>query len=87
MCARAVNPPPRSAQGRVKMRKMLLAIVAIAFLPSGVSVAKTCSGFVENGGMGEHVDREKARTMCSDPAYKAKVHKALDNTRSQGSGK
>jgi len=63
------------------MRKILLAVVAIALLPNGSAFAAqepdvaSCARFVENGGMGEHVDKRKAQTMCEDPAYRAKVLK------------
>jgi hypothetical protein len=69
------------------MHKMLMAIVAIAVFPIGAALAAeppdvvSCARFVENGGMGEHVDKGKALTMCQDPAYRAKVLKA------KGSGK
>jgi hypothetical protein len=67
------------------MHKMFLATVVIALLPSGVAAKGVHSGpcvtFVENGGMGEHVEKSKAQTMCHDPAYKAKALKALDNMR------
>ena len=64
------------------MHKMLLAIVTIALLPIGAAFAAeppdvvSCIRFVENGGMGEHVDKAKAQTMCEDPAYRAKAFKA-----------
>jgi hypothetical protein len=64
------------------MRKMPLAIVAIALLPNGFAFAAeppdvvSCTRFVENGGMGEHADKAKAQTMCADPAYRAKALKA-----------
>jgi hypothetical protein len=69
-------------QGEIEMRKMPLAIVAIALLPNGFAFAAeppdvvSCTRFVENGGMGEHADKAKAQTMCADPAYRAKALKA-----------
>src|SRR5580704_13536101 len=69
-------------EGEIEMRKMPLAIVAIALLPNGFAFAAeppdvvSCTRFVENGGMGEHADKAKAQTMCADPAYRAKALKA-----------
>jgi hypothetical protein len=63
------------------MPSLFLAIVAVALLANCAAFATpgdigSCRRFVQNGGMGQHVDKSTALTMCHDRPYRAKVLKA-----------